>query len=158
MSKSPVPAPVTGKRAERYAAENHLRQDLLGDGYAGFALEVGEPPDHADFDHFQQAVMSRGGLDLSRLDAGIVELTGSDGHRLRLEYRRENDLLRVVRDGQVRAWERERDVYAAASAGPAPIREGWLSGRLVVEAGGWHFESRVNEAGEATFNEQRVEP
>jgi hypothetical protein len=150
----PVPEPVGEKRAEHYAAELHVANATLGDGLAGFAMEVGEAPEFADYEAFRAAIISRAHLNVAGLADGTVELTGTDGRRLRLEYNRENDLPRVWRDGVARNWTSEKDLYAPVN-GEGPIRQEWMSGKLQVEAGEWVFESSVDANGTVAFREKR---
>lgn len=150
----PVPEPFDERTAERYAGERHVANAMLGDGLAGFAMEVGEVPDFPDYDAFRAAIISKAHLNVAGLASGRVELTGTDGRRLRLEYNRENDLPRVLRDGIARDWAAEKDVYAPVGA-EAPIQQEWMSGRLRVTAGKWVFESSVDVEGQVSFREQR---
>ncbi|MCP5518421.1 MAG: hypothetical protein H7A45_14305 [Verrucomicrobiales bacterium] len=149
----PAPEPFDGTRAGRYAAERHVSNAMLGSDLAGFAMEVGEAPDFPDYDAFRAAIISRAHLNIAGLAEGNVELTGTDGRRLRLEYSRENDLPRVVRDGQSRDWDAERDLYAPVTD-EGPIEQKWMSGQLRVTAGDWHFESAVDREGKVSFAER----
>lgn len=150
----PVPEPVGEKRAERYAAERHVANAMLGDGLAGFAMEVGEAPEFADYAAFRTAILSKARLNVAALADGKVELTGTDGRRLRLEYNRENDRPRVLRDGKARDWTAEKDLYAPVGT-EGPIKQEWMSGKLQVAAGEWEFESSVDLQGQVSFSEWR---
>lgn len=136
---------------DNYANEQFLRAATTGDTYAGFALEVGDAGTHGSFAHFKRLVLTNSHLDLSKLAEGTVRLTGGDGHLLRLTHNAGSELPTVVRDGQPRRWEQERDVYRAVRAGTAPLRQEWMGGVLHVEAGGLTFEGRLDKDGTYTF-------
>lgn len=69
-----------------------------GSGYAGFAVEVGEPGAFADYAAFRASVLSRP-LDLTNLAGGVVGMTGHDGRSLSVGYNPAIDLPVVKRDG-----------------------------------------------------------
>lgn len=124
-----------------------------GDSYAGFALEVGEAP-RASFDEFKRAVLAGSRLGLVHLKDGQVQLTASDGGKLRLAHNGNDELPIVERNGEPVDWSTWRACYSTGSVGTAPIQQDWLDGELRVSAGGWTFTSRVGAAGKATYVEK----
>ncbi len=152
-------APPRSEGATKYAAERFLAARTSGDGYAGFALEVGEAPEFKSFADFRAAVLAKSKLDAASLKQGRVELTSAGGLKLRVEHNAKNDLPLVLRDGSPRDWTTEFDLYrpvplpgdqkAAETTGPISL--GWQQGTLRVEAGGKKFTSTVTLDGKATF-------
>ena len=124
-----------------------------GEGYAGFALEVGEAP-RASFDDFKRAILVKSRLDLAQLQQGTVTFTGGDGAKLKLTHHAKNELPVVERNGEPVDWSQWRTCYSSGSVGIAPIQQAWLGGELRVNAGGWHFTSRVGTNGQARFTEK----
>lgn len=118
--------------------------------YAGFAMELGEQPDYANFDAFVNAVKSRSKLDLSKVNQGTVTLTGADGKTLAITHNRQNDLPTIERDGKVYNWLENFDLYKSIG-GKGPIDLGWREGTLRVRAGGHTFEQTVTREGKVTF-------
>ena len=87
-----------------YAAETYHFGSNTGGAYFGFALEIGDHSQYADYSAFKSAVLSLGSLDLSQIGSGIVALTGADGGSVRLAYNTANDLPAVERNGQAYDW------------------------------------------------------
>lgn len=145
---------IDGKREERYKDESrwHAKANL-SDSYAGFAMLVGEEPQHKSFEAFKTAVKERAKLNLNGLAQGSVQLVGIEGKSLTLTYNKENDLPTVQRDSVKRNWYNEMDVYKPAT-GIAPIYSPWQKGTLRVEAGGKVFTSQVTPEGKVTFSNE----
>ncbi len=141
--------PKPNPRALLYADEQFFRAEVLGPGYAGFALEVGEAPEHKSFEAFQQAMRTRSRLDISRLAEGMVTLTGGDGRKLALRHNPDNDLPEMERDGRPWDYQAHLDVYQPEGQ-DGPIQQKWQSGTLTVEAGGKRFTSTVTLDGKVT--------
>ncbi len=138
---------VGGKCAERYADEQTLRSKIVGKGYAGFALEVGEPQAHGGYGRFKSLVLTRSRLDLSKLPEGTATLTTTDGSTLTLTHNAESDLPTVIRNGEQRQWLKELDLYKPLGKS-RPIALGWKQGTLRIEAGGHRFAQTVTAEGE----------
>jgi len=153
MEKKEKNKPVEIVPDERFKDDRMLKTAAMGDTYSGFALEVGEAPQ--SYDDFKRAVKEKGRLDLALLPQGVAALTGSDGHTLRLEHNKNDDLPLVYRDGQQRDWNQQIAVYAAGSPadskGKAPVAQAWGGGTLRVEAGGHTFEGRLSPTGQYAF-------
>lgn len=142
-------AEISTDLASKYPDEIVLQAQPDADPVCGFAMEVGEAPDHAGYDAFKQAVLNEGGLDLSNLAAGTVVLTGTDGSTLGATYNRDNDIPTVVRNGQTVNWGDHYAVYDPVG-GDEPVSLGWMDGTLTVKAGGYEFVQTVNADGEVT--------
>ncbi len=136
----------------QYRDELTLKATITGSGYAGFALEVGEPQSHGSYDEFKRAVQTKSSLDLSALTSGRVQLNGTTG-RLQLRHNPNNSLPSVVRNGAQHDWNQHFALYQP-SEGTAPLTLGWKQGRLRVEAGGSVFEETVTHDGRVTFSQR----
>ncbi len=125
------------------------------DGVTGFAMEVGTKKAHGSFEAFRKAVASKGKVDLSKLGAGTVTLTGTDGRVLQATYNTANNLPAIVRDGRKRDWAKEFALYKTVSDdGQSPLVDlGWKDGTLTIQAGGARFTQTVAEDGTVTFKE-----
>jgi hypothetical protein len=128
--------------AEDYPEEQTLKAKVQDDRYAGFALEVGEPPSHNRYSDFKRAVQQRSRLDLSAIAQGTVQLTSSTGTTLRLTYDNDSNLPTVVRNGTTYDWSANLDLYRP-SEGDSPISLGWKQGTLQVKADGQTFETTL---------------
>ncbi len=137
-------------RAEMYRDEQFFRAEVRGLKYAGFALEVGEAPEHKSFEAFQQAIRSRSRLDLDRLSQGVVKLTGTDGRELLVRHNPENDLPDYSRDGEPWDYQAHLDTYQPEGR-DTPIQQKWKSGTLTVEAGGKRFTCTVTLDGKVSW-------
>ena len=71
-----------------------------------------------------------------------------------LRIHAKNELPVVERNGEPVDWSQWRTCYSSGSVGIAPIQQAWLGGELRVNAGGWHFTSRVGTNGQARFTEK----
>ncbi len=129
--------------ARGYDQEQALRAAVTGGPYAGFALEVGEPASHGNYDRFQRQVRRQGALQLDQLAAGRVTLRGSLGDRLTLTHNPHHELPLLERNGQRHDWSQQFALYDSRP-GREPISLGWKTGRLRVVAGGEVFESAVD--------------
>ncbi len=105
------------------------------------ALEYGEVGDYETFAAFRDAVLANSRLEIDA-DAQRAVLTGSDGRVLETVYNTENDMLRVVRDGDVRDWDDPAEWALWRTTGDQNVVSlGWKEGNLRVEAGGHVFEA-----------------
>jgi hypothetical protein len=148
LEKKEKNKPVEMVPDERFKDEQTLKAAMTGNGYAGFALEVGEAPQ--SYDDFKRAVKDKGRLDLALLPQGVATLTGSDGRTLRLTHNQKDDLPLVRRNGQQRDWPQQIAVYAPAEPeadGKSPVQQTWGGDTLRVDAGGHTFEGRLPPQG-----------
>jgi hypothetical protein len=129
--------------ATAYQAEQTLKAMPQGSNYAGFALEVGEPNSHHNYDRFKQAVLDNSKLDLGAIAQGTAQLTGSTGETLTLRHNPDNELPFVVRNGETYDWSQHFDLYRPMQS-DRPISLGWKQGRLNVTAGGKTFLNQVD--------------
>jgi hypothetical protein len=137
------PVPIADEElAEFYSREQILRSGADGTDYAGFALEVGEPETHGSYQQFKQRVKQGSILDLTRLDQGLVQFTGSNGNTLHLTHNPDNDLPLVRCNGDRRIWDNQFAPYDSGEAS-APVTQVWHSGRLRVSAGGEEFTAEL---------------
>ncbi|MFP4354745.1 MAG: hypothetical protein ACLFUJ_06430 [Phycisphaerae bacterium] len=114
-----------------YDGSDFFVAEIAGrDGYAGFALEVGEGD---DFEAFKKAVLAKSKLDLSDLSRGVVQLAGAGGATVKIVHNKTNDLPAVWRNGQAVDYTTWRDVYDPVD-GQAPIRQEYRSGVLRVQS------------------------
>ena len=136
---------------------DHQVLSARGDGkgaFSGFALEVGEQPDHKSYDAFKTAVLDRNRITNWNADRGEASYTATDGRILRLLWADELPNFIVERDGQHHDWARHaRHVYTQADAKPGQgvIEQPWLGGTLTVRADGSTFTCTVADDGEVTF-------
>ncbi|WP_199318291.1 hypothetical protein [Leptolyngbya sp. FACHB-541] len=138
------------KAAELYTNEQTLRATIQGNGYAGFALEVGEPDSHGSYAEFKQNVVERSQLtfrqtlpqNFSTNAQDTVQFTSSTDSTLRLTHNPENELPQITRNGEEHNWSDHFALYQPTE-GNAPISLGWKQGTLRVEAGDEVFESSV---------------
>ncbi|MBE9127790.1 MULTISPECIES: hypothetical protein [unclassified Coleofasciculus] len=138
------------KFAKFYSQEQTLKAITPRSGYAGFALEVGEPQSHGSYEAFKEAVKAKSQLDLSDSSTGTVQFTGAMGNRLKLTHNSPNELPRLTRNGVEHDWFNHFELYKP-SDGKAPISLGWKTGTLRVEAEGSTFEATVGEDRKARF-------
>lgn len=134
---------------EDYADAQVFSAHSTGDSYVGFALEVGEG---GDFVTWKNSVKARGALDLTSLKEGTAKLTGSDGHTLRVDFNKTDDLPLVARDGVERKWTQETAVYAPRQG--ALVSQDWGGGTLRAQAGGHVYQASVSREGEVTWSEK----
>jgi hypothetical protein len=138
------------KAAELYTNEQTLRSTIQGNGYAGFALEVGEPGSHGSYAQFKQNVLENSQLTFeqnipqnrSTNAQDTVQLSSSTGTTLRLTHNPDSELPLVTRNGTAHNWSDHFALYQPTE-GNIPISLGWKQGTLRVEAGGEVFESTV---------------
>jgi hypothetical protein len=157
---APAPAPADSEAAKHIAkiypqATLYLAPAVEG-AYIGFAMEVGEAPQHDSLAAFQQAVLSSGKLDLSGAGNGRIRLTGSDGAFVELTHEATNDLPKLSRNGTVRDWNDPANwrLYHTVNGGDKPLIElGWKERTLRVNAGGHSFQATLSPEGQATFEQ-----
>ncbi len=112
--------------------------------------KIGEAESHGASETFKQSMRARGPLEVSRIAEGAIELTGISGERLRIVFNPSNDLPSVFRDGQPHKWSENFDVYRPVNA-PHAISQRWMSGTLLVEAGGKVLTCTASTDGKVTF-------
>ncbi|MEC4986669.1 MAG: hypothetical protein SAJ37_23515 [Oscillatoria sp. PMC 1068.18] len=130
------------KFAQQYISEQTLKATVIGDSYAGFALEVGEKESYGSYAQFKQAVRSKSQLDLRNLSQGNVKLSGAKGNQLELTHNRENELPLVMRDGTVHDWSKNFELYNPSNS-DSPIYLGWKIGNLEVKTQNYSFQATV---------------
>ncbi|NEO31584.1 MAG: hypothetical protein F6K36_14345 [Symploca sp. SIO3C6] len=127
------------KFAREYEQERTLKAITKGNGYAGFALEVGEKESHDSYEDFKQAVKAKSKLNLSEVSQGIVQFTGTKNNSLKLTHNSQHDLPIIVRNGVKHNWSQHFELYKPVQ-GKAPIYLGWKTGNLSVEVGDLVFQ------------------
>ncbi|GEM_PF-448046 len=141
------------RKQERYKNYQALTAKAEGTGWAGYAIEIGDPSTHSDFAAFQKAVLANKSLDASQVAEGIVSFTGSRAKHT-VEVRAQEPLggSPVLADGEVRNWQTPFMKYTAFdSSTPSPVEQSWTGDTLTVRAGGHVFTCRVKEDGTVTF-------
>lgn len=111
-----------------------------GGGPAGWALELGEQPDHDNYTAFKSAILARNSVTAA---AEGATLKASDGRTLGIAVTGGRDPV-VSRDGVEHDWKQHWALYQGAAGGPSPVSLGWKEGILKVEAGGHRFEGRID--------------
>ncbi len=124
-------------------------------GFSGFAIEVGESPDYADYAAFKAGVLANAKLELDKLAGGEVGFVSSTGSTVRMAWADNPAGFKVWRDGELHDWA-EHGKYAYREAGKLAdglIFQQWGDdgGTLTVNAGGRSFTSTVTPEGKATF-------
>jgi hypothetical protein len=127
--------------------------DTQGDGYSGFAMEVGEAGEHENFGAFKEAFLRTAELDMSKLGQGTVTFKGTDGRTLVMTHNADSNLPKLVCNGAERVWNREFDLYKPVDS-DGPISLGWKTGTLKINAGGATLTQTVTQDGKVTFKEQ----
>lgn len=156
------PDPETGKTkrvsewvmvdAPRWTGHQGLGSTGAGRGdFCGFAVEIGEAPDHADYDAFKKAVLTKAKLDTSKIQEGRVVYTSSTGTTLSMQWGDTLDAFQVVRNGQPHDW-KEHGAYVWRETGRMEdglIFQRWgdAGGTLHVNAGGKSFKGTVSPTG-----------
>lgn len=130
------------KSTRGYTEERTVKATPAGEGYAGFALEVGDVEDRSSYERFKRDVKQKGELNLRELDRGTVQLKGSDGNQLELTWSDRGQLPIIERNSTVYDWSKHFDLYNPVF-GPSIISLGWKVGTLQVEAGGQTFATTV---------------
>lgn len=123
-------------------------------GYCGWAMEVGEPQSHGNYDKFQNDVLAAE-VDMTQLSEGIARYKSSDGKWLGFHWNDNANELGVWRNGERHDWNQHGQyLYLSqptAEQPAAPIWSRWGEGTLYVEAGGEAFRSTVPTDGKADF-------
>ena len=144
-----------GKSDPLWTGHRVLSAQGKGGNFCGVAVEVGEPPDFADFADFKRATRDHARLDTRRIAEGEVEFLGANGRRVRLRFADQPGQTTVWRDAVWHDWaEHARHLYRPAPGSPAVIEQAWLGGTLTVRAGGSTFTATVDPQGHATFSNQ----
>lgn len=112
-----------------------------GNKFTGFALEIGEQATHGSWQQFQQSVMQKSRLNLAQINQGVVEYQGIRG-KVKLQYQGVG-LPKIWRNGKEHNWLQHFAIYQNADGDQNPINLGWKKGKLIVEAGGYKFQSQV---------------
>ena len=108
-----------------------------GAGPCGFALEIGEPQTHGDFNAFRRSVTEKARLDLGK--AGEVHLAAASGERVGLRLVPKG-MPRVFRNGSELDWKSRWPLWSGEGS---PVSMGWRAGELKVKAGGREFTARL---------------
>jgi hypothetical protein len=139
------------EQAVAYANAIQYKAAINGQGFAGFALEVGE----GDYEQWKNAAKTKGALDLNLLSDGVAKLTGSDGvSTLRVDHNTNDDLPLVHRNGVERKWGEENAVYKTIGEKPV-ISQEWGGKVLTVQAGGYKFSSGFDDEGKTVWSENK---
>ncbi len=129
------------KFARKYPEEKTLGATTKGDGFAGFALEVGEEKTHGSYLDFKRSVKNNSRLDLNKSSQGEVQLIGMEGKSIAINYNQDNLLPFVIRNGEEHKWEDNFALYQPTQ-GNIPVTLGWKEGTLRVEVNNSVFESK----------------
>lgn len=70
-----------------------------------------------------------------------ISFLQSEDAEVKLQYQNK-DLPKVWRNGQFHDWRHHYRVYQNATATKTPIYQGWKEGKLIVEAGGYKFQTQ----------------
>jgi hypothetical protein len=125
-----------------------LTSKVTQQGISGFAIEIGEPQTHGDYNTFKRDVLAKAKLNREQLAQGKVTLTGSNGDSVGIEIG--NGGPKIFRNGQPHTREDHMALWASPG-GKGPISLGWKEGTLRVEAGGHTFTATVPNEGDITF-------
>ena len=108
---------------------------------SGFALEIGEKGQHANFNAFVRAVRKTRGLRVEADNPRSFTFEGTDGRVLGMTLQSGTDLPTIARDGVIRQWDNpdEWDLWRSIDD-PSLIHLGWKEGQLKLNAGGHYFE------------------
>jgi hypothetical protein len=123
----------------KHKGDSYYTAAAKGGGLSGFTLIIGEAPQYRSFADFKAAVAKSS----TKVDGDAVTLADGAGKTLAVTYNRQNDLPKVVRNGQARDWTKEFDCYRPA-AGDGPVSLGWKTGTLTIKAGGQTFTQSVD--------------
>jgi hypothetical protein len=137
----PQPSNVWGDLGLRGTGPRPQLFKATGDGTStvrGFALELGEAG-QASYEQFKAAVCAKQTIVVN--DNNKVTLTGSTGATVAM--RLGANLPAVWRNGEPRDWRQHFDLWRPTTDS-APIRLGWKTGTLTVEAGGQRFVGSVD--------------
>lgn len=140
LKVSGINTAATEKIKQRYPNDQIVTATGTSPTINGFALEVGEQETHKSWEQFKQSVLSLSRLNLNQISDGIVSYQGVGG-KVKLQYQNK-DLPKVWRNGQFHDWRHHYKVYQNAAATKTPIYQGWKEGKLIVEAGGYHFQTQ----------------
>lgn len=146
----------TGRAARDLTVEHSLHAPKTGGPYHGFAMEVGDPTTHRNFDTFKRDVRRNAALSLDRLEDGVARLTGSGGSFIEMRFPAAGEMAGVNRNGTVRDFDDPEEWALLRTVFGHPVLNlGWKEGVLTVNAGGYIFTSSMNRQGETTFSEVR---
>lgn len=141
------------KATPRHPGYQALSASGTGEGFSGWAVEIGEPQTHGTYADFKSAVIDKAKLDASALEDGRVLYQGSKGNRIEIRANAPLDETPVLRNGEARSFGAPRAKYRNADPGePAPVHQDWGGGTLRVEAGGHVFTGTVDEDGRVRFD------
>ena len=141
-------------RSPKWPDDQILSAIGTGGTVVGFAMEVGEAPDYADFAAFKKGVLAKSKLDLAGVSDGIVAYTGSLGTSVKIQYNAGQP--KVWRNGQEHDWAAHQGLYVPVDGSSVPIRMDWNSGALHVEAGGYVFDGQVSDDGKYKFSNKKL--
>lgn len=126
-----------------------------GGSFCGFAIEIGEAPDFADYAAFQKAVLEKSRLEASAVASGTVAYTAASGASVKMQWGDALADFKVWRNGELHDWT-EHGRYVWRETGKAEdglIFQRWgdAGGVLHVNAGGRSFRGEVAVDGTYTF-------
>ncbi|MEC4816887.1 MAG: hypothetical protein SAK29_26995 [Scytonema sp. PMC 1069.18] len=136
-----INAEATDKIKKKYPDDLILNAVGNGKNISGFALEIGEPETHGNWNQFQQKILNQSRLNLQEINNNIVEYQGITG-KVKLQYQGQ-ELPKVWRNGTLHNWQNHYAVYQNAQGGKTPIYQGWKKGYLEVIAGGYKFRNEL---------------
>ncbi len=135
-----INAAKTDKISKNYAQDQILTATGTGNSYSGFALETGEKQTHGNFQQFKKSILANSRLDINQINNGVVEYQGVMG-KVKLQH--QSLLPKVWRNGNLHDWKNHFAIYQNAAGEKTPIYQGWKTGEIQIEAGGYRFTSKL---------------
>jgi hypothetical protein len=152
LALRPIDGTIGGVDASLKTPRGWKHCKFLSGTSRGFALEIGERQSHGDYAAFKKGVLASSRM---KAEGSTVEYVGSKGRRVKIDVAG-GDLPKVYRDGKLHDWKRHWDLWRPADGSNAPVRLGWKTGRLHVEAGGWAFDAEFADDGGYRFTNTRT--
>ena len=135
-----INAAKTDKISKNYPQDQILTATGTGNSYSGFALETGEKQTHGNFQQFKKSILANSRLDINQINNGVIEYQGVMG-KVKLQH--QSLLPKVWRNGNLHDWKNHFAIYQNAAGEKTPIYQGWKTGEIQIEAGGYRFTSKL---------------
>ena len=120
-------------------------------------MEVGEAPQHADYERFKAAVLEKTKTNVAELDRGTVKFEGTSGDSLRLRFDMDVNRTEIDCNGRRRDLrEQAKHAFRCSDPNEVLILQEWLGGKLTVQTDSARFVGEVSEAGSASFRNEAV--
>ncbi len=104
-----------GKDGVQWAGHQVLSATGAGGKFCGVAVEVGEPPQYADFAAFKKASLANAKVNTNNLAAGEAEFTSADGKQVRVSFATKPLDTGVWLDGTAHNWANTANTYTAST-------------------------------------------